>query len=565
MPRFLLGALVALALAPVAASAVTPTVAVRTVAAGCAPKGAFAVPIPGAPLFEAGEHRYVVAAQGRTPCATLPVTTTATEGAVRLRWTAVPGATGYTIHRDGETVATAVACCELTDTSPTTEPGAPPPVAAESARAGSGPDLAVTEDLAYDEPTDTIGQTVLRLPAGLFLAGGVTGEALAVVDGTTVPGGIAPTDDPSRLTLTLRPEGDDPIEVPMTLSRRDDGGTDVTATFGGLRLDRLRRTFYGDHVVLPTSCAAKSVRLEADGARASAPLQATDCAALPFGPALGLALEATGQSGAGDRPALTATVTQPPGEAAARAVTITLPEGVSAPGGLSAVGTSPFAPGPLTAPVATTGTPTGRSVLTLDGLPETPLTELRLGAALANTRGLCAGLGPADAAYVGHNGATVTARVPIAVAGAPATCPPPEDPPVDPPEQLPARPEVAVAARVGRSGRPRLALTIRAGNAVAGSSLRRGKIRIPRGLRLTRGARRRLAVTVDARRTRAFTVRPRLLTVRAPAASRIISVTARRGALRAGARARRRLSFRVSVLTQSGRTYRIARRVTPRA
>ena len=110
-----------------------------------------------------------------------------------------------------------------------------------------------------------------------------------------------------------------------------------------------------------------------------------------------------------------------------------------------------------------------------------------------------------------------------------------------------------------------MTLTIRAGNAVAGSSLRRCKVRIPRGLRLTRAARRRLAVTVDAQRVRPVSVRPHLLTVRAPTAARIVTVTARRGALRAGRRARRRLSFRFSVLTQSGRTYRIAKRVTPRA
>ena len=494
-----------------------------------------------------------------------PVTTTETDGAVRLRWTATPGATGYTIHRDGETVATGVACCDHTDDSAATTPGAPPPVAVESARAGGSPDLIVTEDLAYDDPGETLDADAVRLPAGLFLTGAVTGDALAVIDGETVPGDIAPTDDPAELVLTLRPDGADPIALTTTVSRRADGGTDLTTAFGGLRIERLTRTLHGEHVVFPTSCAAKSVLVEADGARASAPLQATDCDALAFSPALTLGLDATGQSGTGGRPLLTAVVTQPPGEAAARAVTVTLPEGVSAAGGPSATGTSPFAPGPLVAPVSTGTTPTGRSVLTLDHLPETPLTDLRLTTALTATRDLCAGLGAADAAYVGHHGVTATARVPLALSGAPATCPPPPDDPGDPPAQLPARPGVAVVARVGRSGRPRVTLTIRAGNAVAGSRLRRCKVRIPRGLRLTRAARRRLAVRVDARRTRAITVRPHLLTIRVPTAARIVTVTARRGSLRAGRRARRRLAFRFSVLTQSGRTYRIAKRVTARA
>ena len=177
VPRCLLGALVALALAPAAAGAVTPSVAVRSVAAGCAPEGRLRRP---------RDRRCPPSRPARTPtwspraarrrARTLPVTTTATEGAVRLRWTALPGATGYTIYRDGETVATGVACCDYTDTSPATTPGAPPPVAAESARAGSGPDLVVTEDLAYDDPDETLATDVLRLPAGLFLTGAVDGR-----------------------------------------------------------------------------------------------------------------------------------------------------------------------------------------------------------------------------------------------------------------------------------------------------------------------------------------------------------------------------------------------------
>lgn len=549
MPRRLLVALVALALAPATASALTASVAVRSVASGCAPKNAFAVPVTATPAFATGEHDYVVATAGGTPCATLPVTTTDTEGAVRLRWDRAAGSTGYTIFRDGETVAAGVACCDYTDDDPTTTPGAPPPVAAESTAAGSSPDLIVTEDLAYDDPAGTLATDVLRLPAGLFLTGALRGEALAVLDGKTIPGTIGADG------LTLRPEGADPVVLPMTLTRRSDGGTDVTTDVGGRRITRLTRTLDGEGIVFPSSCAAKSVLLEVDGARASAPLQATDCAGLAFGPLAAVGVDTTGG------PVLSAVVTQPPGEAAARAVTLTLPEGAAADGTATATGTSPLVPGPVTVPVTTSKTQGGRSVLTLDDLPEIPFTDLRFSTPIAFDQ--CRNLGAADAAYVGHNGAIVTARSEIQRTGPVPPClPPPGGDP--PPPQLPARPSIAVQARLGRSGRPRLALTIRAGNAVEGSNLRRCKVRIPRGLRLTRTARRHLGVTIDAQRSTSAGVRPHLLTVRPPTAARIVTVTARRGSLRAGRRARRRLSFRFSVLTQSGRTYRITKRVTPR-
>ncbi len=554
MPRRLLGALVALALIPGSASALTPSITVRSVAAGCSPRGAFAVPVSGAPAFAAGPHTYVVAAGDATPCAELPVTTTASARAVRLRWTATPGATDYRVYRDGATVAAAVACCSYTDTSAATTTGAPPPVAAESERAGSGPDLTVAEAFAYDGPDETLKTDVVRLPAGLFLPGPVTGEALAVISGKTVPGDIAATDDASRLTLTLRPDGADPIVLPMTLDRRADGALDVTTAVGDLRLDALSRTFVGP--VLPTSCAAKSVLLDADGAHASAPFQATDCEAVPFAPVATLRLDGT---------TLTADVTQPSGQAAARAIAFTLPEGYAAPGGGGqATGTSPFAPvAPL--PFTATTTAGGRSVLTLDGLPEAPLGDVRFSTQV--TRAPCAGAPVADATFAGHNGAVVGARPAITVAGPLAPCAddPGGDGGDDPPAQLPARPGVAVAARVGRSGRPRLTLTIRAGNAVAGSSLRRCRVRLPRGLRLTRRAQRHLTSVVDASRAGSTTVHPHRLTVRTAKAARILTVTARPGALAAGRRARRRLVFHFAVLTQSGRTYRIVKRVTPRS
>lgn len=552
MPRRLPGAFVALALAPGSAGAVTPSVAVRSVAPGCQPRGAFAEPATGPPSFATGSHTYVVVTGTAAPCGALPVTTTASAGAVRLRWNAAPGAAGYRIYRDGETVATGVACCEYTDTSPATVAGAPPPVVGESARAGSGPDLIVTETFAYDAPAATLGTDVLRLPAGLFLTGAVTGEALAVIDGKPVPGTFAPTDDPARLQLTLRPDGEDPTVLSMVLSRRADGALDVATATGGLRIDRLTRTFAGAGVVFPTSCAAKSVLVDAVGAHASAPLQATDCAALPFTPAAALGLDGT---------LFSADVIQPTGQAAARAITITLPEGLSAATGGQATGSSPLAPvAPL--PFTATRTSGGRSVLTLDRLPEAPLTDLRLQTQV--TRAPCATDAAADIAYVGHNGATVTERSPVTITNAMACPEPPAHTGDDPPVQLPARPGVAVTARGARSGRLRLELTIRAGNAVAGSRLRRCRIQLPPGLRLERGAQRRLKVTVDARRSTRVSVRRHALTVRAPAA-RIVSVDTRRGALTAGRRARRRLAFRFAVLTRSGRTYRIVKRVTPRS
>ena len=155
--RVTLGALFALAIVPATASAVfTPVIAQSSVAAGCAPKGALALPV--GTTAPTGATQYKITALTGTaesaPCAQLPSAVVGANQATFLQWAATPGATSYKIYRGDALLTTvtpsATSCppsnagsrCQFVDAGPTpTSAGAPPalPAVADAGRQPSGP------------------------------------------------------------------------------------------------------------------------------------------------------------------------------------------------------------------------------------------------------------------------------------------------------------------------------------------------------------------------------------------------------------------------------------------
>ncbi len=202
--RTTLGALLCFAALPgMASAAFTPTVSVNSVDPGCYPKGALAIPVPGAGALPPGASSYKITATvdgtEQKPCSALPSGGAAAYGTF-LQWAAAPGATNYKIYRNDVLLATVtpttvgalgVTCpptnaadrCQYLDTGGPTTAGAPPALPAANTQAGGHPDLNIVQGFDYagapgagDDPAPngttansaSLKDNILHFPAGLL-------------------------------------------------------------------------------------------------------------------------------------------------------------------------------------------------------------------------------------------------------------------------------------------------------------------------------------------------------------------------------------------------------------
>jgi hypothetical protein len=387
-----------------------------------------------------------------------------------------------------------------------------------------------------------------------------------------------------RAGLALRP-ADGGITVSTAPLPRFVGGVPVSIRRLALRLDR------PGFVVNASSCALQQVRARITGsggtvATVQAPYQATDCASLPFRPAISATAGAPGRDGVRGKPPLRTVVTVPAGDAATAATAVHLPPALSVDlaraarlctfaqlsagacpdravvGRATAV--TPLLPVPLSGPVylaqlRPSGLPgislalrgpvslrldganqfgaNGGLTTTFAGIPDVPLARFELdffgGAAgpLIASKDLCRGALPRISAdFTGHNGARVTVNAPIRIQG----CGP--------------------AVKIGLAGlprHPRLTLRVRKGD---GAALRRVTLTLPSRLRGVAGH--ALSGRIDGRVAGGGALRltRHTLTVQAGGA-RTVTVALGRGALRArrGTRRHARLGFVVRTVAVDGR------------
>lgn len=433
--------------------------------------------------------------------------------------------------------------------------------------------------------------------------------------------------------VTVRAEDDGPLPAKLGILVPGTGGDLRRAPAGAspdVQVRELRQTLFGvadqgtpaagddrAFLVLPTSCAAKSIEAEAathqhgTAVTDSIGLQAGGCANVPFAPSIEALLGGPGQNAPDGLPGLTVTIRQAPGEAAVRSATVTLPRSVGpALTGISAVcsksdfargacpaetlkgeasATTPLLPVALTGPVhlvdnapelpqigvTLSGGPmpavrfTGDIDLTENGLvnrfgtlPEVALTSFSLrfaggpGALLQNVVDLCGDPGAIAATFEGFNGATSQAatRVQVDQAGCPSVPP------------VPPAPVATASLSKVRTGSPTLRVKL---TGVSGRRLRTVKLTLPKGLSFKKGkARRKIAVRVGGKALRG---RPRggrrTLRIDSLKAGRV-QITAGRGTLRASRKLRKRgkrqrLAFKLTGSDTNRAPYRVRVKVRP--
>lgn len=362
--------------------------------------------------------------------------------------------------------------------------------------------------------------------------------------------------EPARLGVVVRPPlGASKVFIASPVRiRPSDGGldsviTDMPATVGlpllgqvEMFIEAMDLTLAAPFVSLPTSCKPAQARIAAvSGAgtavsRAAAPFTPTGCDRVPFAPRLEATVAST------RLPSLQTVITVPRGHASTAGASVTLPRTLAVnPAALgdlctldeqaagpcpprarvgSAEARTPLLAQPLTGPVTLAALPnqplpglrmdvSGAASLSLvgavdlspirtnfAGIPDVPLERFALtfdaGRALAARGNLCRGPEPRILAELtGHNGAVARLDEPLAVTG----CELPE-----------ARLTV---------NRRKLRLTIAA---LRGRPLQRVSVKLPRGLRLKRGA------VARANGQRLRRVRGRSVIVR-PGAARHFSIT----------------------------------------
>lgn len=387
-------------------------------------------------------------------------------------------------------------------------------------------------------------------------------------------------------------------------------------------------------VTLPTSCAAKTLGADAASyldptlVASSTPLQATGCDTIPFSPELAARVDLQGQTGQNDNPGFVADIVQSSDEAATRKASVTLPQGLgtnldalsrvctvaqqnSATGcpASSAVGfanaTTSVLPGTLQGPVFiaennspsnTSGLPklivaldgaakitfdgaisfdssNTRLVNTFDNLPEVTLSSFTLaiaggeGGLLANSRDLCdQPLGNIDATFTGHNEKSVTLNPPVSSNSAYYCLP---DPP-PPPGCKPKKPKQSLKVTGVKKGRPKLNTTVRRRGNCAKGNLRRTTVKLAKGLKFAKGAKKRVQVRVNGKKVKSFKAKGRTLRINSKASTRNIKVKTKARAINESRKVRRggtkkRLKFTTKVRVRSGKNYTIRKSVKPKS
>jgi hypothetical protein len=416
-------------------------------------------------------------------------------------------------------------------------------VTPSTTQAGAAADVAIHADFAQD-PTG--GRLVLHLPAGLVgnpHGPGIGACAEAAFRSSTCPantrvgtaqanGGAA-----SGGIYNLVPQGGEPARlgieaVPFSLpllgtayneasiSARPDGGLDSTiaslSTTLQQKITSLDLTLNRSFMTLPTSCAPAVTRIEAaNNAPQQASFTPTNCAAVPYTPALRATIDRRGPAHARSQPALHTSITIPAGQSATRRAVVALPTRLTLdPSAIrsvcttaqaaadacpadSAVGTvtavTPLLSTPLTGPVQLVQVPgalfpnlrlaldgpvklrlTGSLALSkgitavFDGLPDVPLSRFDLtfsgGGPLKLLRPACTGILRLSGQLTGHSGATVTRPATALVRNCPATA----------------------GVALSKGAKPRL--RVRVGHGRDAKPLQRAVITLPKGLRARKGA-----------------------------------------------------------------------------
>ncbi len=426
-------------------------------------------------------------------------------------------------------------------------------------------------------------------------------------------------DEPARLGILIRPPlgGAIRLESPVT-SRPTDGGLDSTLrdipnTFSGLdiTITALDVTLLGTaptgkpFMQNPTSCGRAETVVDArsyagESAQGRGAFESVACRDLPFAPSFAAAAGEAGQTARGSHPPLTTVVGQTPGQANVKRVAVKLPGDIGVDANRltracaqaefdagrcepsarigDATAVTPLLTAPLAGPVTFVagsaplpelvlslrgplsltlrGTNTfvpGGQLTTFDGIPDVPLSRFELkfyggdAGLLAASRDLCQGAPPQfGATFTSHAQTESTADVPARIEGCTGGS-------ATPPTARPRpRPGATLVLRRLRGGRPSLRLRVDG----RGVRVRRVKLNLPRGMRLSRrtqltGARavsKRRAIVVPARR----------------GGTRTVSLALGRGTLDVAKRLRRakRLRFGVVIDDTAGR--RTTRRLSVR-
>jgi hypothetical protein len=360
------------------------------------------------------------------------------------------------------------------------------------------------------------GGAPVTLDGTVYLTGPAEGglAGLAIV----IPGRVGPVDlgtVVARAGLLLRPS-DGGVTVHTAPLPSIVGGVPVSIRSLTLRLDR------PGFAVNPSGCDPRTVVANLTGgagatATATAPYQATDCAGLPFHPALSATIAHQGPRGARGRPALHTVISIPPGQSSTQRATVRLPgrtgldlaaitgvctsaqAAADACPASSRIGTvsaqTPLLPVPLSGPVFLVQIPgalipglrlaldgpvqlrlTGALDLThgitavFDGIPDVPLSRFELtfagGGPLQVFGSPCTGsVLRLAGTLTGHNGATASTPARAVVTGCPATA----------------------SVHLTRGARPRLKLLAGAGRDA--KRMRSVTVALPRGLTARRGGR----------------------------------------------------------------------------
>jgi hypothetical protein len=234
--RAAMAALVIFAVVPgMASAALTPTVSVVGVQAGCQPKGALAIPLPGSGVNPPGAISYKITATVNgtetAPCAALPAGAPVASGTF-LQWQAAPGATNYKIYRNDQLLTTltpaqvgafgitcaptnAASRCQALDSGGATTAAAPPALPSVITQAGSHPDFNITQTFDYAAGADpdpngntntadatpdsaSLKDNILHFPAGLLANPTATDATCSITQligaPATATGGAGATD-----------------------------------------------------------------------------------------------------------------------------------------------------------------------------------------------------------------------------------------------------------------------------------------------------------------------------------------------------------------------------------